>query len=52
LIKKAAAGGFRQRFSDRLNSADLICLDMLLNLDDTQEGLRAFLEKRPPVWKE
>ncbi|HET9531090.1 MAG TPA: enoyl-CoA hydratase/isomerase family protein [Blastocatellia bacterium] len=51
LIKKATLEGFRQRLFDRLDLTDMICLDMLLNLEDTQEGLRAFLEKRQPDWK-
>lgn len=50
-IKKATVEGFRQSLFDRLDRADMICLDMLLNLEDTQEGLRAFLEKRQPAWK-
>ncbi|HET8675044.1 MAG TPA: enoyl-CoA hydratase/isomerase family protein [Blastocatellia bacterium] len=52
LTKKAVLEGFRQRFSERFDLADMICLDMLLKLGDTEEGLKAFLEKRRPVWKE
>jgi cyclohexa-1,5-dienecarbonyl-CoA hydratase len=38
-------------------SGDLIgasrdCLEMLLDLEDAQEGMRSFLEKREPVWRD
>ena len=48
--KKAILGGLNQSFADAFRSADAECLDTLLRLADAREGLRAFLEKRPPVW--
>ncbi|MFQ5944281.1 MAG: enoyl-CoA hydratase/isomerase family protein [Anaerolineales bacterium] len=30
---------------------EMLYLDELMELDDTQEGLNAFIEKREPVWK-
>jgi cyclohexa-1,5-dienecarbonyl-CoA hydratase len=32
-------------------SVERLYLDELMRTEDAQEGVRAFLEKRPPVWR-
>jgi len=34
-----------------LARAEKIYLDELMATDDAKEGIQAFIEKRPPVWK-
>jgi enoyl-CoA hydratase/carnithine racemase len=36
---------------DRMRRAESIYLNQLMDLEDTGEGIRAFLEKRTPQWK-
>lgn len=38
-------------FEDRLAEAERSYLSELMHTHDAQEGIRAFLEKRPPVWQ-
>lgn len=38
-------------FEETLKRAQGIYLNQLFELEDSQEGLRALLEKRKPVWK-
>jgi enoyl-CoA hydratase/carnithine racemase len=38
-------------FDKGLARAEKIYLDELMITEDAQEGIRAFLEKRPPRWK-
>lgn len=38
--------------SGELMTASRDCLDMLLDLEDAEEGMRSFLEKRAPVWRD
>ncbi|MEW6212607.1 MAG: enoyl-CoA hydratase/isomerase family protein [Acidobacteriota bacterium] len=52
LTKRAILENADNHLHDGLRAADDICLDMLLNLGDSEEGLRAFLEKRPPRWRD
>ena len=39
-------------FSDLLPAVQSLYLDDLLSTEDSSEGIRAFLEKRTPVWKD
>jgi cyclohexa-1,5-dienecarbonyl-CoA hydratase len=39
-------------FLDRLAAAEAIFLDALMQTEDATEGLRAFLEKRSPSWRD
>ncbi|HSF25782.1 MAG TPA: enoyl-CoA hydratase/isomerase family protein [Blastocatellia bacterium] len=48
--KRAVLSGLNQSFAGAFDSADAECLDTLLRAADAREGLRAFLEKRQPVW--
>jgi cyclohexa-1,5-dienecarbonyl-CoA hydratase len=50
--KRAVLENIEDSFFVGLDAADAACLDMLLNLEDSQEGLRAFIEKRQPSWKD
>ena len=38
-------------FLEQLEEAERVYLSELMQTHDAQEGLRAFLEKRPPAWK-
>jgi cyclohexa-1,5-dienecarbonyl-CoA hydratase len=51
LAKRAVDAGATASLADALPAVERIYLDELMNLEDAREGLTAFLEKRPPVWK-
>jgi cyclohexa-1,5-dienecarbonyl-CoA hydratase len=51
LTRKAIYSGFDLDFKRALASVAKIYLGSLMNTEDAVEGLRAFLEKRKPVWK-
>lgn len=51
LARKAARLGSREDFESALREAERIYLEELLSTQDAAEGLRAFLEKRAPLWK-
>ena len=51
LTKKAVYAWDAIHFDKGLARAERIYLDELMKTDDAQEGIRAFLEKRPPRWK-
>ena len=51
VAKKAMYGWDSMHFDKGLARAEKIYLDELMNVEDMQEGINAFLEKRPPVWK-
>ena len=48
---KAARAGFEERVRRELAEVERLFLEELITTDDAQEGLNAFLEKRPPDWK-
>jgi enoyl-CoA hydratase/carnithine racemase len=50
--RKAMRGGGEGSFSDALARAEAIYRDELLPTVDAEEGVRAFLEKRPPRWQD
>ncbi|MCK7521069.1 MAG: enoyl-CoA hydratase-related protein [Ignavibacteriales bacterium] len=41
-----------QNFEEKLSAAEKIYIDELMKLEDAEEGLKSFLEKRAPVWKD
>lgn len=51
LTKKAVYAWDAMHFDKGLARAEKIYLDELMKTDDAQEGIRAFLQKRPPQWK-
>jgi cyclohexa-1,5-dienecarbonyl-CoA hydratase len=38
-------------FAAELDEVERVYLSELMQTQDAQEGIRAFLEKRPPIWK-
>ena len=40
-----------QSFVEQLQDVERVYLSELMQTEDAQEGIRAFFEKRPPVWK-
>jgi len=51
LLKKVIFEGTWRPFDEALKVSQNIYLNRLFELEDSQEGLRALLEKRKPVWK-
>ena len=51
MAKKAILGGMGLSLRDGLKQSMSIFLNELYRLDDSQEGLRAIIEKRKPNWK-
>ena len=51
ITKKASYVWNAMHFDKGLARAEKIYLDELMKTEDVQEGINAFLEKRPPVWK-
>jgi len=52
IMKKAMLSGEGLSFTRALKSAEDIYLNQLMALEDTNEGLRAFIEHRAPIWKD
>lgn len=52
LTKKAFVGGLMDDTDQGLSVIENVYLDELMKTHDAEEGLKAFLEKRKPVWKE
>ncbi len=48
---RAARAGMVERVKEKLASLEALYLDELMRTPDAAEGLRAFLEKRSPVWE-
>jgi cyclohexa-1,5-dienecarbonyl-CoA hydratase len=51
LARKALRAGETGTFREALDRAETIYTTELLKTDDVQEGVLAFLEKRPPRWR-
>ena len=51
MAKKAVLGGMGLSIKDGLKQSMDIFLNQLYRLEDSQEGLRALVEKRKPNWK-
>jgi cyclohexa-1,5-dienecarbonyl-CoA hydratase len=51
LLNQVIFQGTWKPFSEALKKAQDIYLNQLFELQDSQEGLRALMEKRKPVWK-
>ena len=51
LLKRVIFEGTWLPFNDALKKSQDIYLNQLFELEDSQEGLRALVEKRKPVWK-
>src|SRR5258708_2863539 len=51
IAKRAVVGGMGMSLRDSLQNSMKIFLNELYRLEDSQEGLRALLEKRKPQWK-
>jgi cyclohexa-1,5-dienecarbonyl-CoA hydratase len=51
LLKRVVFEGTWRPFEEALKHAQDIYLNQLFDLEDSQEGLRALIEKRKPIWK-
>lgn len=51
LARRAVLQAAGRGFDEALREAERLFLDELMETEDAVEGLRAFLEKRPPVWR-
>jgi len=51
LLKRVIFEGTWRPFNEALKKAQDVYLNQLFELEDSQEGLRALVEKRKPVWK-
>jgi cyclohexa-1,5-dienecarbonyl-CoA hydratase len=51
MAKKAVVGGMGLSLREAMQTSMNIFLNELYRLEDSQEGLRALLEKRKPQWK-
>jgi len=52
LTKKAILAGLGKPATESLQLADAIYVDELMVTEDANEGLKAFIERRAPEWKE
>lgn len=51
LAKRATSLVVRKQILEHLDATEAIYLDELMKLQDANEGIAAFLEKRKPIWK-
>ena len=51
MTHKAARAPFEKTVAERIRELERTYLDELMATEDANEGIRAFLEKRKPVWK-
>jgi cyclohexa-1,5-dienecarbonyl-CoA hydratase len=51
LARRALGAGSLDRFEEALKRTENIYLNQLMTLKDAQEGVEAFIAKRPPRWK-
>lgn len=51
LAKRATCWAVRKQVLEQLEATEAMYLDELMQLHDAREGVAAFMEKRPPVWK-
>jgi len=52
LTKRAALQGLGLGFEEALDGSEELYLKRLMKTEDATEGLRAFMEKRKPIWKD
>ncbi|GAB4365118.1 MAG: crotonobetainyl-CoA hydratase [Deltaproteobacteria bacterium] len=52
LAVRAARLGYLERVFAKLDAVERLYIEELMTTGDALEGLAAFLEKRPPVWKD
>jgi len=52
LTKEAALAGLNDDLDQGLQAIEKIYLDRLMKTNDAIEGLKAFLDKRKPTWKD
>jgi cyclohexa-1,5-dienecarbonyl-CoA hydratase len=52
VTKRAVRVGSAGSFADGLAAVEDLYLGSLMDTEDAHEGLAAFMEKRPPVWKD
>jgi cyclohexa-1,5-dienecarbonyl-CoA hydratase len=51
MAKRALRAGTAAGFDEALPAIERIYTKALMNLEDPEEGLKAFMEKRKPIWK-
>ena len=51
VMRRAFAAGGREAALDALARSEQVYREELMKLEDMQEGIQAYLEKRDPVWK-
>jgi cyclohexa-1,5-dienecarbonyl-CoA hydratase len=51
VTKKVIGGSIGRPLKEAMKTSQNLYLNELMNLEDVQEGLRAVIEKRKPVWK-
>jgi cyclohexa-1,5-dienecarbonyl-CoA hydratase len=52
LAKRALRMGEEMRTGEALTQIERLYLDELMRTEDAHEGIRAYLEKREPKWKD